>query len=484
MDLKKQTLKGFRWTSSMTLFTLVMGPISEIAKARYLKVNEMAAVAVFMLVYGLLQTIGNSGIQETIIQKKELSNSEKFTMFMVAIAFGLIGTLIMIILSKYIMLWTGVQHSATLIIAGSPLFFLTQISQFFRALMNRDLFYKGTSIIEMLNKTINILALFLFFSFNLGVFSIICALLLSFIFSSTGLAVLSFRKRNLKFECKIDYNILHYFFSFGIPIALKRIFTYATRRADEFLIAVFLTPETIGAYHLAKESLEKITILIITSYSKMLLPVFSRLKGDKVKLSNLYSRITLLVSYIGIPTLVGICLTSKYFVPTIFGKKWELAIFPFEVLSIAAIPTLLTANLATSLLYSLGRAKIVLVIDIIVNLLYLIPLYIWGKHGLFFILYFYLGYSYIKGITLQFLVNRSLGLNPMNHIRLYIKVIYKVFTMSIGIFFVQQFTGKLSNNSVTIILSILTGISIMSIMLYYFDREIIKQIKSIFAVNG
>lgn len=483
MDVKTRALKGFRWTAALTLFSALVGPLTQIVKARFLEAAELGAVAIFIIVYGALQVIENAGMQETLIQKKELGASERFTLFMLSILLGTLGTLVMLLSARTIEQHTGVPGSSSLLIAASPLFFLAQMKQFFRALLTRDLIYKGASIVEMFHRSINIVLLLLFLMYGLGAVSVVYALLIATVFSTTGIFILSIRQGLLRFESRINFEALRYFWTFGVPIALKRIFTYFTRRADELVVAISLTPEILGLYHLAKETLEKLMTLILSSFSKVLLPLFSRIKENTAKLNSAYERITLAVSYAGIPVFVGVCLTAGDVIPAVFGEKWTQAVFPFQVLSIAAIPSILTANLATSLLYSVGKSKGVLLVDVIVNSMYLFVLYMWGHHGLHLILFSYLGYSFIKVFSLQSMVNRSLTITPMAHIGLYLRVLSRVVIMATAVIVMQFIIKDINVHVLNAVLLVVTGMTMMAGVTYFTDRDAVNQIKMLFKVN-
>ncbi|MDG5815533.1 oligosaccharide flippase family protein [Chitinispirillales bacterium ANBcel5] len=476
-NIKKRAVTGLRWTAGMTVLSALIGPLLQVVKARYMLASELASVAMFMLVYGFLQVIENAGMQETLIQKKNLTQAEKSTLFLLSVIMGLSGVTIMVFTASILEQKTNVPGTAKLLVYGSPLFFFAQVNQFFRSLLHRELIYKGPSIIVIAQRSLTLIFLLVFFMLNMGALSVVYAMLISTFISTVGLIVLVFRLGVFKPQKSIDLSILSYFFSFGVPVALKRIFTYFTRRSDELFIAVTLAPEVLGYYHLAKETLDKIITLVSSSFSKILLPLFSRINGSRKNLGKAYKNITLAVSYTGIPIFVGICLTASNLVPAIFGENWSEAILPFQVLSIAAIPTVLTANLATSLLYSVGKSKRVLILDVIINSMYLTVLYIYGPIGFDFILFSYFGYCFLKAFSLQVMVNKSLEISPAKHFGLYLRVSMRVLLMAGAIVSVNMFLSGSNNYLVNSTLLILTGVIIMPTITMYTDREAINLLK-------
>src|SRR5699024_8625902 len=115
------------------------------------------------------------------------------------------------------------------------------------------------------------------------------------------------------------------------------------------------------------------------------------------------------VAIIGFPVFIGVVLTANLFVPLFFGEKWLDTIEVIQILSFAMIFQILTANIATSVLYSINRPNLVLIIDIISNALYITILFLLSSKGIFIILILYSINTILKAVFLQFAVGKELN---------------------------------------------------------------------------
>lgn len=478
--IRSRSLTGIRWTTAQTVFVAVLAPISQIIKARFLSPRELGVVAVFMIVYGLLHTIENAGLGQSIVQKAELDEAERFTYLLIALLAGLLGAGVLYLVAGPVEGLFRVSGSARLIKFAGPLLFFALIDQYCRALLNRHLLFRGPAVLESAKRLLNIVFLVAFLGAGLGPMGVAYAMLASTMVGAAGLLVISIKAHLLKLEPRIAVTAAHHLYGFGLPIAGKQIFTYVTQRADEVTVGLFLSSDALGIYHLAKETLHRLQSLITSSFSRVLLSLFSRIRDDKERLTRVYERISLVISYVGISVFVGVALTAESVVPVVFGSQWTEAVPAFQVLAIALIPIVLTANLSSSLLYGLGRSKSVLLADILINVPYLIALFAIASGGLQSVLYLYLGYCFAKGIALQFLANRHLTISGKRHVTIYVRVILRVSVMVIVVVFLQLIVAARTEAWMTATILVIAGILSMFGAVWVSDKTVVMELRNLF----
>lgn len=479
-SIRDRSLSGIRWTFAQTIFVALLGPVSQIVKARFLVPEELGVVAVFMMVYGLLRTIENAGIGQSIVQKESLDRAERFTYLIIAAASGLLGALLLFAIAEPAARLFRTPEAAILLQLSGPLLFFALVDQYFRAILHRQLLFRGQTIVESGKRVLNLVFLSVFLGMGSGPISVAYAMLISTTIGAVALLFLTFIGGNLSFEYRWAPSATAHLISFGLPIAVKQIFTYVTHRADEFIIGLFLSPSTLGIYHLAKETLQRLQTVITSSFSRVLLSLFSRIRDDKQRLTLIYKRISIVVSYFGVSIFVGVTLTAESVVPAVFGAQWEAAVPAFQVLSIALIPIVLTANLASSLLYSVGHSKSVLVADIMINVPYLGLLLILGRSGLTPVLVLYTVYCFAKGIVLQGLSNRRLTITAASHLLIYGRVLARVAVMAAAVIGAGFLIPPVWSVESRAIAQVVVGVGSMIAVTLVTDRPILAEIKTIF----
>jgi len=85
-NLKYKAIKGVKWTTVKTGIVGLIGPISQIIKAKYLSPEEFGYVAVIMIFIGLFDIVENFGISQAVIQKENVNKEEASSLFFLNIA--------------------------------------------------------------------------------------------------------------------------------------------------------------------------------------------------------------------------------------------------------------------------------------------------------------------------------------------------------------------------------------------------------------
>ncbi|MBN2602827.1 MAG: oligosaccharide flippase family protein [Candidatus Thermoplasmatota archaeon] len=480
-EIKRKSISGIRWSIVQTFVIAIIGPLTQIIKARFLSHHELGIVAIFLIIYGFLQTFENAGISQTIVQKTDLSPSDKFTFLMVASIIGLFGAAILILFSETIEKLTNVPGASNLLIFSGPLFCFALFDQYFRSLLLREMLFRDVAVIEMVKRTVNAVLLLTFLLIFRNPIAVVYSLLVSTALSTVILiiTVLKHQLLTLKFEFKAAS--LTYFLSFGGPIIGKHMFSYFAHRADEMIIAVSLSSETLGIYSFAKETLQKISSLIVSVFARILLPLFTRIKSDRALLAQTYAQITLVVAYFGFSIFIGLAVISNSLIPAAFGSDMLVAIPIFQYLSVALLPIVVTANLSSSLLYAVGKSLSVFVVDIMINIPYLAILFFIGSKGLEYILFSYVTYCFIKGIVLQVLCNKQLSLLPKQHIYIYLRVLLRIAFMVLCSLFFQYIFKDVFTIQIMAMMNIFIGVISVICIVWLTDRKslqlIIKIIK-------
>ena len=81
-NLKHKAIKGVKWTTVKTGIVGLIGPISQIIKAKYLSPEEFGYIAVIMVFIGLLDIVENFGISQAVIQKENINKEESSSLFL------------------------------------------------------------------------------------------------------------------------------------------------------------------------------------------------------------------------------------------------------------------------------------------------------------------------------------------------------------------------------------------------------------------
>lgn len=477
-DTNKKALKGVKWTSIQTIFVGIIGPLILVLQARFLSPKEMGYIAIIMIIIGLLQVVENMGLSQAIIQNEKFNNNVFSSLFIFNIILSIFVSLFLYKLAPILESYYGLDNLTYYIRLLIFLILIQSPSLVLRAVMQKELMIKPLSLIEILRNIGQVIALFIMFKFNFGVSSVVLSTIFGTLISTFCIAFYCFKNKLVKFSKLESLNGIIPYFKFGTIISFKQIFTYIVLRADELLIGLFLSPETLGFYHFAKNVLERVRNLVTASFSSVLFPFFSKLQNNKVKLSDAYNKVTEILSLIAFPMFTGISLTAHLFIPIIFGEEWLGSLVIFRIISIGLIPMLLTFSVATSLLYAVNKPGIVLKVDIITNSLYLVTLYFVAQIGTIAVAATYILFILIKSVYLQVCVNHSLRGNFNEYLSKLKAPFIQTIIMALVVIIAQRLVN-FSSLIVMLLLSVFIGIIVYTALTWVFNEKLFKQVKKL-----
>lgn len=328
-SIKKQMTVGIFFTAIAKYSNIFISLIVTAILARILTPEEFGIVAIATVIIVFFNMLTEIGIGPAIIQNKELNNEDLSNIFSFTIWFGLILTILFVLLANPIAIYykTPILENISYYLSIAIFFNSVQIVP--NALIYKDKNFKFIALrsflIQVLAGIIAIISVFLGFG--------IYALLINPILSSILLFIISYIKKPIKFKLLFKFKALNKILAFSLYQFLFNLINYFSRNLDKLIIGKYLNNTMLGyyekSYRLMMLPLQTITHVV----SPVMHPVFSDMQNDYKKLSDSYLKIVKLLAYIGFPLSVLLFFTSRELVLLIFGMQWEKSIPSFEILS-------------------------------------------------------------------------------------------------------------------------------------------------------
>ncbi|KYG30591.1 oligosaccharide flippase family protein [Alkalihalobacillus trypoxylicola] len=478
-NIKNKTIKGVKWTSLNTIFNSVSYPIYQIILATLLLPQDFAYIAIISLFISLSVMINNLGIGEAVIQKDKVNTQQLSSLFFFSALISIIISSILFVTAPYISNYYELQNLEIIVKLIIITIIINGSTSIFRVILQKNLLFKEYSIILMIKILLDMVLTLTLIISGFGIFGYVYGTIGATLIYAILLITVALRKTEMKILIHFNMKDIIPFLNFGFSISLKKILTEITHRIDEVIIGGMLAPEILGVYFFGKNLILHLRALITNAFGQILLPVFSKMKSDLVKLKRVYNKVSYLIAMVSFPVFVGISLTAHLIIPTFFGDQWIGSIEVIQVLSIVMIFLVLTANIATSLLYSLNKPMLVLYIDIVSAFVYIFTLYVFGNKGLQIILTLYSLQIILKTVTLQFFVSKGLNFKFLKYVFQFKKVIFSTVTMAFVVVISQILFSEI-NEFIQLVLSIIIGILVYVGLQYIIDKNNVKELLSIF----
>jgi lipopolysaccharide exporter len=366
--------RGALWSLATTILLKVFGILVTAVVAHILDPHDFGVFAVALTTYQIVSTIGELGVSACLLRADLDIDSLAPTMATVAVATSAIQAAAMIAFAKPIAEALGSAQAAepirvmalVVIIVGV---FTVPSTQLIRNFKQDKLF-----LAELISFVPSTVVLLLLAKSGSGAIAFAWSQVVGQFVS--GCVVFASVPKH--YRPGITLSALSPLLRFGLPLATANIVNYILLNVDYALVGHLLGPVELGIYVLAFNVASWPSSILWFMISNVSMPAFSRVKHDADLVKSATASALRALSLIAMPISALTMALARPIVLTLYGAKWAASADVLTILSLygsISIMCLLFANI----LAGLGRAKFVLVIQLI-WLGTLVPIMALGVH--------------------------------------------------------------------------------------------------------
>ncbi|MEM1252663.1 MAG: lipopolysaccharide biosynthesis protein [Cyanobacteria bacterium P01_H01_bin.21] len=329
MSLSSRVYTGALWSIFQFVGAQFSSTIVLLILARILGAGAFGLIALASVYIGFVQIVIEQGFAVAIIQRKELEVEHLDTAFWLSLSFSVLIAGVTVLFAENIAAIFQEQQLTSVIKWLSFSFIFRSLNSVQEALLKRDLNFKSLSIRTLgANIAAGITGVVMAYA-GFGVWSLVGRQL-----AEVGVAtILLWTFVEWRPSFKVSPKHFRELFSYGISITGNRIALFVSRRADDFLIGYFLGPIYLGYYTIAYRFIETAIRVISASLNRVVVPAFSQVQDDLVKVRKGFYRVTELLSYVSIPFFTFVALLSSEITLRILGDEWVESIVILKMLS-------------------------------------------------------------------------------------------------------------------------------------------------------
>jgi len=367
----KKIITGVKWASIQFALDAFFRFSIRLVLVRLLLPDQFGLIGMCMVFISIAGAASELGIGEALIQKKDDAEVEAMfsTAFWSGIAWGAGLYLFMSLVIGPFAAWFYEKPILTKIIPALSIgIFLKPFTTIHMVILSRQMDFKkiakAYNTASLIAGIIAIVAAY----FDYGVWALVINNVLA-----AGLA-LPLLLRSTKWiptwEWKKSY--FREIFGFGAYSSGTRIFSTLTYNIDNLMIGKMLGASLLGAYTLAFSLTENLRQMLSGVLNKVMYPVFGKNQDDRGKLKGYFLKIINLNALAIYPVMAFFLVFAEDIIIYLFGDKWEMAIVPLQILSVAMMIHLLVNSFA-SIIRGLGKPKLEMKIIVGLNIFILLP---------------------------------------------------------------------------------------------------------------
>lgn len=478
-SLKNKAVSSAKWTMFRTLATTLTGPVLLMIKTRFLTPAEFGVMAIINIFISLFAVLENFGFNTAIVRKDYVSKDERSSLFILQIISSFLLAGVFVLISPIIGTIFDMHALDTML----PILSLSVIFNgpvvLFTAFLEKEFHFKELSIIQVIRELTNLTSTtILFFIMENSLLAVVFGQIISVAVMAMLIMYISFKNDLLHLQLHFKFDDVKPFFKFGVAVAGKQLLIQITHNIDEMIIGLFFEEEVLGYYHFAKNLLNKFRQILTTSFSKVLLPVLSKVRNETARLIRAYSQITIYIATVTFPVFVGIALTTNSFIPVFFEEKWLTSSNFFVVLAIGYIPYIISVALGTNLLYTINKPRLAFMIDLTANVIYISSLFVlsWMRIGIYPIVILYAVYLFSISIAIQYFVFKQFNKSLLDYFSLFKWIAVCTAIMAMVVLAGQFILPDTIHPAIELVISMVLGGGSYALSLYLLDRKTFNEL--------
>ena len=349
--LNKKTAKGASWSLVSNVSIQAIQFLGGIIMARLLLPEDFGLVAMVLVIFRFANIISDLGFTKALIQKKDVTELQKSTVFWFNLALSIMLFVFFFIMAEKVGLFYNEPRVQNITKWLSLNFILTSFLVVPNSALIRSLDFKKITKIRVLSTVFSTLFAIGMALIGFGFWAIVAKNILSTLFLVIAFWIV------VKWRPKLQFSTLEFkkLWAFGRNVSVSTIMTIINLEIERLVLGRYFDASTLGIYNRGMKYVKIPFTLGKGSLNKVLLSSFSRLQNDREaqwKQYLLYSELLLLVN---IPISLLMFWTADEFIWILLGEKWMDSAFILKILSAGLIfqslgfpNAYLTANNRTS----------------------------------------------------------------------------------------------------------------------------------------
>lgn len=297
--------------------------------ARLLMPEDYGLAAMVLVFSTLVLIFSDLALGAALVQRSELSELDRSTVFWTSTGVGVVFMLIGLVLAGPLAAFYGEPDVRPLFAALSVSFLVTSLGTTQTALLNRDMEFRSLELRLMAGTVAGAAVGITLAATGFGAWAIIGQQLTITCVSTVLLWVLSPWRPRLQFSAAS----LRALGGFSARVFGTRVLFYLNRNADNLLIGKFLGASALGAYAVAYNVMLSPMSRIARPVVEVLFPAFSRMQDDPRRIGTLWLRANRLVAAITVPGMAGLVVVAPDFVTVVLGSHWSAAVPVIQILA-------------------------------------------------------------------------------------------------------------------------------------------------------
>lgn len=428
--IKTKTIKGIIWSAIDNTSHIGASFLIGVVLARLLTPDDYGLIGIITIFTTLCTTIINGGFNTALVRKKNPTDDDYATSFIINLGLSILLYAIIFICSPLIAEFFKREELILLTRVSSCTLIIGAFSMVQRVRLIKRIDFKTQTKITLIACIVSGLIGISMALLGMGVWALVFQ---GIILQLTNTVFLCIYNKWIPKLC-FNRNSFNELFGFGWKIMTASILSSICKELQQLVIGKFYSPSLLGQYTRAKQFSMLFSNNLTNVIQRVTFPVLSDIQDDKERLVNAYRRIiktTMLITFTLLFTLGAI---SEPLIYCLIGEKWYVAATYLPLLCIVgSISPIHSINV--NMLQVQGRSDLILKIETLIQIISFVPLIIGAFAGIFPMLYAFVVTTFIGYNIYSYCTGKQTGYTPWMQIKDIAPSFFIAMMMAIPVYF-------------------------------------------------
>ena len=381
-SLKDKTIKGVAWSGIDNITQYAVTFVVSIVLARLLSPDDYGLLGLIAVFTAICTTLINGGFTNALIRKKDVTNNDYNTVFIVNFGMSLLLYAIIFFCAPFISVFFEREELVSLTRVSSLGMIIGALAIVQQTRLTKQIDFKTQTKITIYASIISGLCGIIMALFGCGVWALVMQGLVNQVIRTILLWKYNHWIPKIHFS-KTSFNEL---FGFGWKLMISSLLDTLWRELNQVVIGKFYNPATLGQYTRATHFSTLFSSNITGVIQRVTFPVLSNIQDDSQRMVCAYRRIIKITMFITATSMFFLGAISEPLLYCLIGSKWSEAATYLPLICIAgSLYPLHAINL--NMLQVQGRSDLFLGLEVIKKIIGLIPLFVGAFVGVIPMLY-------------------------------------------------------------------------------------------------
>lgn len=381
-SLKDKTIKGTAWSAVDNVTQMGVSFVVSIVLARLLIPDDYGLIGIINIFTFVCNAIINGGFNTALIRKKDVTDDDYNTAFIVNLGLSIILYAVIYICSPFIADFFGREELVWLTRVSSFAMIIGAMAIVQQTRLTKRIDFKTQTKITLIASVASGVVGIAMALMDFGVWALVAQGIMSQFLRTLLLFIYNHWIPALRFNKRSFDNL----FGFGWKMMVSGILDTVWTQLYQVVVGKFYNAATLGQYTRAKQFSQMFSSNLTNVIQRVTYPVLSEIQDDKERMIAAYRRVIKTTMFITFTLMFALGAVSEPLLYCLIGEKWhEAATYLPLICFVGAFYPLHAINL--NMLMVQGRSDLFLKLEIVKKIIGIAPLIVGACLGIFPMLY-------------------------------------------------------------------------------------------------